>query len=198
MKDYKALIRERSQADRRKPVRHIICLDPDLYADLEEAQQELADVRREQETYGDNPPPGVDRRAGALSPVQRYEARVAEVEDRIREVSIVGVFRPYDSARVAKEIDKTQKMAEDHPDRINELALQNARETILETFQHFEGPDQQRIPDLGKEDMEEILNGWPFGQIYGLGQKINAAATRVYEAPKSVRSSLLNQHSDET
>jgi hypothetical protein len=200
LKDYKALIGDLSKPGSRKPIRHVICLNPDLYQELEEAEQELRDARQDADL--DEPKPGVDRRAGALSPVQKAEARVAEIESRIGEVSIVGVFRPYDSGRIAKEIDKAQKMQEDSPDRINELALENARETILETFQHFEGRDErgelQRIPDLGKEDLEAILDAWPFGQIFGLGQRITAAATRVYDAPKSVRSSLLNQHSDET
>lgn len=193
--DYKALIRDRSGQERRKPVRHVICLDPDLLSEMEEAEQELRQALRE---ASDDETPGVDKRAGAVSPVTAAEERVQALEERIKAASIVGVFRPLAPEAIAKEIDKAQKRAEDQPDQINELAFQSARETTLDTFEHFEGPDGKRIPDLGKEDLEEILKGWHYGEIVGLGNKINAASLRSYDIPKSVASSLLNPRSGET
>lgn len=192
--DYKALIHDRKQKDRRPIVRHVICLDPELYAELEEAQQEVREqITAEQDESG----PAVDRRGGGLSPRSQAESRVAEVEQRIADVSIVGVFKAFTSAVQAERHDKIEKDREANPDDLNVLVLTAAREDILLTFQHFEGPGRKRL-DLDKSDLEDMLSTWSHGEVVGLANRIGRASTEVHDAPKSVRLSLLNQHSAAT
>lgn len=192
--DYKALIQARKQKGSRPIVRHVICLDPELYAELEEAQQELKDqILAEQ----DESAPAADRRGGGLSPRSQAEHRVAEVEKRIAEVSIVGVFKAFTSEVQAERHDKLEKEREASPDDLNALVLTSAREEILLTFQHFEGPGRKRL-DLDKSDLETMLPDWSHGEVVSLANKIGRASTDVHDAPKSVRLSLLNQHSDAT
>lgn len=193
--DYRALIQDRKSKDRRQTVRHVICLDPDLYAELEEAQQELRELNVA--AIGDRPDPAADRRMGALSPVMKGESRVAEIESRMAEVSIVGVFKAFTAEKQAERFDLLNKAREDNPDGEALVILKAARDDILLTFDHFEGPNHEPL-DLGKADLEDILATWSHGEVAGLANKINRASTEQHDAPKSVRSSLLNRHSDET
>lgn len=192
--DYKALARERKAKRSRPIVRHVICLDPELYAELEEAQQELQEqIRTEQREDGPKP----DRRGGGLSPRLVAEERVAEVEKRIARVSVVGVFKAPPGDQQAQHIDTLVKEQEDNPDRAQEIAERHSRETILRTFEHFEGPGRKRI-DLGKEDLEEMLPDWSQGEVFALANRVNRASTEAHEAPKFVRLSLSSLDSDAT
>lgn len=193
-KDYKALILERKQKDRRAIVRHVICLDPELYAELEEVEQDLREARAA-EASEDGPP--VDRRSGGLSEVAKAELKVSEVEKRIAEVSIVGVFKTFTSAEQAERHDLLNKSQDENPENINRVVIAAAREDILLTFDHFEGPGQQRL-DLTRSDLETLIETWSHGELTGLASRLGRASSGANEAPKSVRSSLLNQHSDVT
>jgi len=194
--DYRALIQDRKSKDRRQTVRHVICLDPDLYAELEEAQQELRELNLA--AIGrDGPDPAADQRMGALSPVKKAEAKVSEIEARMGEVSIVGVFKAFTAEKQAERFDLLNKAREDSPNQEGLVILRAARDDILLTLDHFEGPNRERL-DLGKQDLEDVLATWSHGEVAGLANKINRASTEVHDAPKSVRSSLLNRHFDET
>lgn len=192
--DYKALARERKAKRSRPIVRHVICLDPELYAEHDEAKQELQEhIVAEQREDGPKP----DRRGGGLSPRAVAEERVAEIEKRIARVSVVGVFKAPPSDQQAAAIDALVKEQEDNQDRAEAIMAAHSRETILRTFEHFEGPGRKRI-DLDKQDLEEMLPDWSQGEVYGLANRINRASTEAHEAPKSVRLSLNNLDSDAT
>lgn len=192
--DYRALIQDRKAKDRRPIVRHVICLDPELYAELEEAQQELREQRAADD---DERAPAADPRMGALSPRLQAEARVAEIEQRIAAVSIIGVFKAPTSAKQAELNDRLEKAREDNPDGFNVAIMQHAREVILLTLEHFEGPDRKRL-DLDRSDLEAMLDTWSHGEVIGLGNLITRASVEVHDAPKSVRLSLNSRHSAAT
>lgn len=192
--DYKALVRERKTRGRRPIVRHVICLDPELYAELEEAQQE---VREQIAAEQDESAPPVDRRGGGLTPRLQAQSRVDEVEARMAQVSVMGVFKALDSEKQGEHNDKVANAQESNPERINDILISAGRDIILLTFDHFEGPGGKSI-ELDKADLEEMLPDWSQGEVMGLANRIARASTEVYEAPKSVRLLLNSQHSDAT
>lgn len=192
--DYRALIQDRKAKDRRPIVRHVICLDPELYAELEEAQQDLKE-QITADSREDGPSP--DRRGGGLSLRAKAETRVAEVEARIAEVSIVGVFKAPTSVKQAELNDRIEKSREDDPDGFNVAIEKHARDVLLLTFEHFEGPDRKRL-DLDRSDLEAMLDTWSYGETVNLGNRVVRAGTEGLDAPKSVRLSLNSQHSDAT
>jgi hypothetical protein len=190
--DYRALINDRKAKDRRRPVRHVICLDPELYAELEEAEQELREERAAAAS-GEDGGPRPDLRGGGLSPVAKAELRVAEIEKRIADVSIVGVFKVFTVEQQAERHDILQKRQDENPDRLNAVAVEESRQDILLTFDRFEGPGGARL-DLTRDDLEQLISTWSHGELFGLSTRIQRASAGGVDAPKSVRSSLLNQH----
>jgi len=109
----------------------------------------------------------------------------------------VGVFKAFTSTVQAQRHDLLAKAQEDNPDSMNTVVVAAAREDILLTFDHFEGPGRERL-ELTKEDLETLIGAWSHGEVVGLATRINRASTGANEAPKSVRLSLLNQHSAAT
>lgn len=192
--DYKALARERGTGKRRPIVRHVICLDPELYADLEEAQQDLKDLIADEQ---DETAPAADVRGGGLPPRSQAQHRVDEIEKQIAAVSVVGIFRALPSDKQGEMTDLLVKEQEDNPNQAEAAALKHSREIILLSFDHFEGPEKKRI-DLDKEDLEVMLPDWSQGEVMTLANKINRAAMIGHDAPKSVRLSLSNQPSAAT
>ena len=195
--DYRALIQDRKAKDRRPIVRHIICLDPELFAELEEAQEELQEEIRATIGQEDDSQPRRDRRAGGLSPRSQIESRIEEIEGRIAAASIVGVFKAYRSDVQNQHFDELEREREANPDQANALAEQYARKAIVDTFQHFEGPHRSRL-DLTVDDLRDMLETWTQGEVTTLGNKITRASVVAHEAPKSARQLLLNQRSDAT
>lgn len=199
--DYKALIQDRRAKDRRPIVRHVICLDPELYAELEEAQQELQDELLAEER-DDGPKP--DRRGGGLPPSAAARERVKEVQSRIADVSIVGVFKAPTSTKQAELNDEIEKARESDPDSFNLAIERHARGVIVLTFQHFEtlkDPETKkakRIDSLDASDLEAMLDSWSHAELVGLGNRIVRAGTEAHEAPKFGRSSQNSQPSDAT
>jgi len=194
--DYRALIQDRKANHRRAIVREIFCLQPELYADLEEAQQDLAEQRlasRNEDPIGPTP----DLRAGSLSPVGQLESAVAEIEKEIAAVSVVGVFKAPTSEAQAARHDALVKAQEDRPDDINQVVVESATSTILACFDHFEGPGRVRL-DLNQTDLQDLMAEWSHGEKISLANRINRASTGANDAPKSVRSSLLTRSSDAT
>ena len=201
--DYRALIKDGKTQAGRRLVRHVICLNPSLYGELEEAQDELQTVRRE-EIVRTATTVAEDRRAGSLpttpapSPVEEVQARITEIESRIADASVVGVFKVLSPEAAAERLDRINKELEDNPTQSQAIGLRYGREEIELTFDHFEGPHQERL-DLTKDDLTDILDSiLSHGEIAALSNKVARAATEVHDAPKFVRSSLLTRNSDET
>lgn len=184
--DYRALRKEiRARRRSRRTVEHPICLDSallDEYADLQEQdrRETLAGIGRDPEK------PDPTRRAGDLD----TKAKIAAVEEQMRANSVVGVFVVPDPEAMAKSIAEMGKV-QDTEDRqkIEDYAIASARETVLNTFDHFEDADGNTIPAeaYGLEDLKELVADWTRGQLFGLTNRITNRATEVPELPLSGR-----------
>jgi hypothetical protein len=195
--DYKQLVADRKAKQSRPIVRHLICLMPELYADLEEAQS-TRDALTEQDRRAEQD----DDRAGSLSPLgaQLAAARqeVKDIEAQIAEVTIVGVFKAPTASKQGALSDEFDKILEANPEQANELTVANAKQRITEAFDHFEGPNRKPIDTLSRDDLGDMLEQWAQGEVMWLHAKIVKASTRELDAPFSVRQSLGARRSAET
>lgn len=199
--DYRALVNDRKQKQTRPIVRHPICLVPELYADLEEATDELRHFTVE--SIGDDDDedaPPRDRRGGDLSPAQAAmaaaQAKVDHAEAEIAEASVVGVFKAPSAAKQAAAHDSIRKAQEENPDRVNQIVLDHAKTSVLEAFDRFEVAG--KTIDLSREDLASVLDEWSHGEIVGLANKIQSASVGAPDLPFSVQQSLLNRRSAAT
>lgn len=196
--DYRKLVQDRKAKQTRPIVRHPICLAPELYADLQEAQEELRHwtVQSVGEEEGDLP---LDRRGGGLSTkghIAAAQAKVAAAEEAIAQVSVVGVFKAWTSARQARYNDELAAAREEKPDQTNELVLGMARAMILETFDRFEAHGE-RI-DLDRDDLASVIEEWSHGEVLSLATDIQQASAGAPDIPFSVRRSLASRPSAAT
>ena len=195
--DYKALVQDRKQKQSRPIVRHLICLVPELYSDLEEAQSVLDSLVEQDRRAKDD-----DERAGSMSPlggqIAEAKAAVAAVEAEIAEVTITGVFKAPTAQQQGVNSDALDKLLESNPEQANELTIANAKKRIVECLDHFEKSGRERIDTLSRDDLADMLDQWSQGEVMGLHVKITRAATRELDAPFSVRQSLGVRPSSET
>lgn len=198
--DYRALIQDRKQKQTRPIVRHAICLAPELYADLEEAAEELRHFTVESIGEDDEDAPPRDRRGGGLSAakagMEAARVRVAEAEAKIAEVSVLGVFKAPSGVKQAESHDSIRKAQEEDPERVNQIVLEHAKVSVLEAFDRFE-VGGERI-DLGRDDLAAVLDEWSHGEIVGLANKLQSASVGAPDLPFSVQQSLLNRPSGRT
>src|SRR5215207_227193 len=192
--DYRALIRDRKAKQSRPIVRHRLVLEPELWAELEEAQDaldraELDEMRDRKEDDEGRPKLGGDRRAGGLTDKGRAQERVEQLAEQIEAVTVVGVFKAPTADEQGAKHDALGAAQEANPDRVNQIVLDSARKDVLDTFQHFETPDRKPIPDLGREDLQDLVAVMAHGELVPLATKINEASTRSHDGPKFGRSS---------
>lgn len=192
--DYAALVRDRFTRNSRRTVHHTICIDPDLYGDLEEARTALQVL--EERDSDENRPKG-DRRAGAVSDLSAAKQRVEETLAKVREASIIGVFKVLSAEKQAERYDVLRNLNMEHPDQLNANALKEARQDILLTLDHFEDPDGNRL-DMGREELEMLVSTWSQGETISLATRINDMSAEAPDLPKFGRSSQSSQPSDET
>lgn len=192
--DYSALVRDRFSRKSRRTVHHTICIDPDLYGELDEARTALQILELR---AGDETQPKGDRRAGALSDLDAARHRADVALEKVREVSVVGVFKVLSADKQAERYDELNRLQEQNPDKANANAISSARQDILLTFDHFEDPDGNTI-DLGLDDLKLLIEIWSQGEIVDLARKINEASSGAVDIPKFDRSSPNSQHLDGT
>lgn len=200
--DYKALIQDRKTKQSRPIVRHPICLVPELYADLEEAQDDLRywTVKAIDEDDDEERQFPTDRRAGSLSSTKGQvvdaRARVEAAEAKIAKASVVGVFKAPPSQKQAELGDELRREQEDKPDQANQVAMAHAARTVLAAFDRFE-VDSKRI-DLGLDDLKTVLEEWSEGELLSLATKVQNASKGAPDIPFSVQQSLRKQVSAAT
>lgn len=195
--DYRALIRDRKAKQTRPIVRHPLCLDPERYSALEEAQDTLRQLLTQSAMDGERDP-DEDRRAGGLTPLQgaieRARAAVTQAEQDVAEVTVMGVFKAPTADRQAEQHQALNAAREADPDRANSIVITQARANILEAFDHCEGPGRQRL-DLEREDIAMVIEEWSQGELMVISNKLTQASTGAPDLPFSVRSLLANQPS---
>lgn len=189
--DYKALVADRKAKQTRPIVKHPICLVPELYAELEDANDELTALLAQSAREGEDDP---DQRQGGLSSlgakiVAAREA-VAGIEAKIAEVSILGVFKTPTSKRQGELSDELARLNEASPDKVNVIFVEQAKRTLLETIDHFEGPGGERIDTLSRDDLAVMLDEWAQGEVLAVNVKIARASAGAPDIPFSVRQSL--------
>jgi hypothetical protein len=187
--DYLSLMTDRAKkADAaRRPIRYPICLDLDLLADLQEAEEEHRQLVVA--NIGEDEKPRRDARAGDLSPVDAAEARVEQIKQQVAEHSVLGVFRVPTATRQAELHDKLNAAQKDRPDEQNVIVIGSAKDTIVECFVRFDRLDHEPIPGLNREHLVADLEVWPEGVLLDLANKIREASMGAPDIPKSGRSS---------
>lgn len=197
--DYKQLVQDRKTKQTRPLVRHPICLVPELYAEHDEATEELTALLAESVRNGEEDP---DQRLGSLSPLgsKIVAARqvVADVEARIAEVTITGVFKAPSATRQGQLSDEKDRLVEASPDKQNEVFVDYAKRGLLEAYEHFEGPGGARIDTLSRDDLADMLDQWAQGEVLAIHVKIVRASSGTPDVPFSVRQSLATQRSAAT
>lgn len=190
-KDYAALVRDRFARNTRRTVTHNICIDPELYDQLEQAKIAL------QLTDHDDEDRSSDRRAGALSARSVAEQRLEEIKERIREVTVVGVFKVLPAITQAERHDKLRNLQMEHPDQLNVSAMTEARTDIQLTFDHFEDLDGNTLP-MGTDELDMLVGVWSQAELIGLAREISDASTEAWDLPKFEATSRNSQHSAAT
>jgi hypothetical protein len=135
-----------------------------------------------------------DRRLGAPPTVNPAEAKarkvVGDIEKSIADASVVGVFKAPTAEEQAAEHDRLNQAQADDPEHPNVVVLQKAKQSILDTFSHFEGPGRVKIDVLNKEHLAELLGVWSHGEVVTLATRIMDASVGAPDVPFSVRQSL--------
>jgi hypothetical protein len=194
--DYLSLMTDRAKkADAaRRPIRYPICLDLDLLADLQEAEEEHRQLVVA--NIGEDEPRR--ERAGDLSPVDAAEVRVEQIKQQVAEHSVLGVFRVPTATRQAELHDELNAGQKDRPDEQNAIVIASARRTIIECFVRYEDFDREPIPVLNREHLVADLEFWPEGVLLDLANKIREASMGAPDIPKFGRSSRPSQPSAAT
>lgn len=190
-KDYAALVRDRFARNARRTVTHNICIDPDLYDQLEQARVAV------QLTEHDDEDRSIDRRAGALSARAKAEHDLEVIKEKVRDVTIVGVFKVLPAIQQAERHDKLRNLQIEHPEQVNVNAMNEARQDILLTFDHFEDLDGARL-DMGREELDMLVDIWSQAELISLAREISDASTDAWDLPKSEATSRNRQRSAAT
>lgn len=191
-KDYAALVRDRFARKSRRTVTHNICIDPELYDQLEQAKSAL------QRTEDDDEGKSADRRAGALSARAAAEHQLEIIQEQVREVTVVGVFKVLPALEQAERHDKLRNLQIEHPDQINVNAMREAREDILLTFEHFTDLDGNPIEGMGRDELIMFLDIWSQAELIHLAREISDTSTDPWELPKFEPMSQNSQRSGAT
>lgn len=184
--DYRALIQDRKAKQTRAVVRHVLCLAPDLFAELEDLQNEQR-IASYSATTGEPTPPADQRLAGGPEPLS---ARVAAIEAQIEAASVVGVFKA-PSAEHQAELNRAYGDSDD--------VVGHTISVILDAFTHFEA-NREPIPadQLGRGDLADLLPVMAQGELLALGNRIVEASAGAPDLPFSVQRSLLSRRSGGT
>lgn len=184
--DYRALIQDRKAKQTRAVVRHILCLVPELFTELEELQDEQR-LASYSSTSGETKPPANQRMAGGPTSVS---TRITELEAQIEAASVVGVFKAPSAERQA-ELNRVFADSDD--------VVGHTIQVILDAFTHFEA-SREPIPaeQLGRADLAELLPVMAQGELLALGNRIVEASAGAPDLPLSVQRSLLNRRSGAT
>lgn len=197
--DYRSLIRDHAAKQSRPIIRHEICLVPSLYADLEEAEENLraalmANVK-------DDDDPEQDRRGGGvIAPAPEVsEARtvVEEIAAEMAEKSITLVFKAYTADRQAQEWDALERAKKDNPDAMNTIVVERNRTVLLDCFDHAEGAGRE-VLDLNREDITPLIMDANAGLVVFIANKLQSASAGAPDLPKSAQRSLRNRRSNGT
>lgn len=196
--DYRSLIRDRREKQSRPIVRHEVCLVPELYADLEEAQESLRQALMA--TVGDEDEPQ-DKRGGHVTAPDPdvVEARevVKAIEAEMAAASITLVFKAPTADRQAQESDALERLKNDEPDRMNSIVVERSRTMLIECFERAEGEGRKPV-DVNREDVAMLVEAWTQGEVVGLSNRILTASIGGLDLPKSAQRLLRSPHSNET
>lgn len=200
--DYRALIRESVATQDRPLVRQEVCLKASLYADLEEAEENLrvalmATIPKKDAEGNDI----VDKRAGGVIavPPEVVDAREARdaVAAEMAEKSITLVFKAPPGDDQNELFDTEIRTRKEDPDNANANAIKRERAHLIDCFDHAEGPGRA-VLEVTREDVAPLINGAVSGLIVTIGQKLLAASTGAPDLPKSAQSLLRKRRSNET
>ena len=197
--DYRALIRDHATKQARPIVRHEICLVPSLYAELEEAEENLRAAHMA--TIRDEDDPNEDRRGGGVTApapeVTEARAVVEQIAAEMAEKSITLVFKALTAEKQAQEWDALERAKADNPDSVNAIVVDRNRAVLLECFDHAEGSGRE-VLDLNREDITPLIADANAGLIITIAQKLQNASAGAPDLPKSAQRSLRNRRSSET
>lgn len=206
--DYRALLRDHREKQSRPIIRQVVCLVPSLYADLEEAEDNLraalvATIKPDSDDEDDRGPQ-VDRRGGGaiaeaepdLEVVAAREA-VRELADEMASKSITLVFKSLSADDQAAEWDSLNREREANPGGINAIVANHARSVLLRCFDHAEGPGRE-VLDLNREDITPLIEDSSSGLVITTAERLQNASAGAPDLPKSVQRSLRSRRSSET
>lgn len=197
--DYRALIRDHAAKQSRPVVRHELCLVPALYADLEEAEENLRSALVA--SVKDEDDPDVDRRGGGVTApdpdVAAARAVVEEIAAEMAKKSITLVFKAMTAEKQALEWDGLERAKKDNPDNVNAIVVDRNRLVLLDCFDHAEG-EHREVLDLNREDVSPLIMDANAGLVIMIANKLQNASAGAPDLPKSAQRSLRNRHSNET
>lgn len=182
----RALIQDRKTKQKRLLYKHAFSLSPEMYTDRQMLIDELEDLPEPAET-----PEGGQKPRLNGDPRTRLERQLRELEEKIAEHTVLGVFKALSADGIAAKVAEW--------DQAEMPTLGKARALILECFEYFEDHGEP-IPaaDLGKPDLADLLPALTQGETYGLSNTLTDMTSGDIDIPKSVRQSLAARKSDAT
>lgn len=175
----RALIQDRKAKQSRPTYRHLFSLAPDLYAEREELEQQLAELPRRPAAGEEGQAP---RQGGARG---RLERQLADLDARLAEATVAVVFKAPTADQMAA------KVAEWERGKLE--TLEQARDLILTCFNRWETDEE-----LGRDDLADLLPTLTQGETYVVSNALSNLAVGEVDVPKSVRQSVATRTSAAT
>lgn len=203
--DYRALIRDHREKQSRPIIRQEICLVPSLYADLEEAEENLhsalvATVKPDDDDDEKNE----DRRGGGVVAEPAPDPEVAAARDAVKaiademaEKSITLVFKAMSGPDQAAEWDALNREKEANKENVNTVVVSRSRAVLLKCFDHAEGPGRELL-DLNREDVAPLIEDAHMGFVVMTAERLQNASSGAPDLPKSAQQSLRSRRSSGT
>lgn len=171
--DLRALIRQRTETKLRRIHRQWFCFEPAVQADLEAAEQRLAELVGV-EVLKQQAKTQPSRKYALPSPIVEIERQVVELRARSRQVGAMGVFQNLtdDQVEAAKKATGT---------------FEKAQLILTEAFVRWEDADGHEYPAdvLGRDDLDTLMQPEVLeqGEWMPLASKIIRESTSPIERP---------------
>lgn len=147
---YLDLLNKRVEGDLRQTVKVRVALDPDLLAELDEAKEQLAELRRKHSQKPDQPA----KLDGG--PLGKAQDRVTELEARILDTTLVVTLRSLNSADF---LASRAKVTDDTP--VNQVI----KSDLTVAFQRAEDGHGHPVEDIARDDWSRLLEVIPAGEL---------------------------------